>query len=180
MHTTSLDLFKQVSMSYCSCSLYSYVHMYSSCFKLQLQMFFKNERKLYVYLCVCVWGGKRSVNYTKAVHRSPRVQCKQIYGPLSLFPSESHQSLSCLLPPPHSTWEDDRGKSWAKLSPFEPFWRQFYRLREGGRESGRVKRKNCEIQPLFHRETPGRKDCVSPKAAKEGGPPGSNCFSIAL
>lgn len=41
--------------------------------------------------------------------------------------------------------------------------------REGGRESGRAKRRIQEIQRLFCGGTPGRKDCMSPKSAGEGG-----------
>lgn len=162
MHTTSLDLFKQVSLSYWSFSLYRNVQMYSLCFKLQLQMLlWESGRKVYVTLAGEPHKGR--------AHSSPQVQCKQIYGPLP--------RLSLLIPPvslllhiPLERMTEERAEQSVHLLNLSGGDSTDWGGREG--ESGRAGRRNYEIQPLFHGETPGRKDCMSLKSAREGGPPG--------
>lgn len=102
MHTTSPDLFKQVSLSYSLCSLYRCVQMYSLYFMARLQMEETSIMQLWISLCVSF-----------------------------LIPN-------CFSPPPHSTREDDREKSWAKRSPFEPFLAMILQTLCGGSESGRA------------------------------------------
>lgn len=154
MHTTSLDLFKQVSISYCSCSLYSYVHMYSSCFKLQLQMFLKEwEKSICIYVCVW-WGGRHlTVNFS-----SPRVQSKQIFGPLSSLSSSTFHL---------SGWQRK------ELSKAFTFWTflaailQTTRGREesqGGRKGGTMKSSPCFIG----KRLAGRIVCLRSLPGREG------------
>ena len=180
MRITSPDPFKQVSGSCCWCSFYS-------------------QRICTVCVpncsCTCSWNTERKT-ICGGRHRRWTLQ-RQCTVLREFSPSKSMDLSPCfslnptslpLLSLSSSTFHS-RGWQRKELSKALTFWTFLAAIlqteegaREGGREreSERAKGRNCEIQPLFHGETPGRKDCMSPKSGREGGPAGSTCFLLAL